>query len=257
MSASMGAHKRVKVSDLHTYGKNPRRGDVDAIAASLRVNNQYRPIVVNKGTHTGRKMEVLAGNHTLMAARQLAEEDARFAEIDTWLIDVDEDHATRIVLADNRTSELGGFDNHELLDLLESLPDGREGTGYDDVDVEHLLAAITEPSAFDEYYENHKHELEAEDGEVEDDDDVPEPEFEKPTLDRTADGVIVLTFDVSAKNRRHIRRVLSQLAKNLDLDSQSAALVHVVQTHPETAELWDQTTADDPVNGDIASEGRS
>ncbi|MDX3097732.1 hypothetical protein PV417_24845 [Streptomyces sp. ME19-03-3] len=40
---------------------NPRTGDVDAIAESLRVNGRYKAIVVNRGTHTGRPNEVLAG----------------------------------------------------------------------------------------------------------------------------------------------------------------------------------------------------
>lgn len=45
------------VDELAGYHRNPRRGDVDAIARSLAVNGQYRPIVVNIGTHTGRPLE--------------------------------------------------------------------------------------------------------------------------------------------------------------------------------------------------------
>ncbi|WP_233717036.1 hypothetical protein [Mycolicibacterium vinylchloridicum] len=44
---------------------------MDAIAESLSQSyGQYRTIVVNKGTLTGRPNEVLAGDHTLMAASQ-------------------------------------------------------------------------------------------------------------------------------------------------------------------------------------------
>lgn len=81
---SLGEHARLPVGELRTFHKNPRKGDVEAIAGSLRVNNQYRPIVVNRGTHTGRPNEVLAGNHTLMAARSLAENDEAWNEIDAW-----------------------------------------------------------------------------------------------------------------------------------------------------------------------------
>lgn len=57
--------------ELNPYHANARRGDLAAIARSLETNGQYRPIVVNLGRHTGRPLEVLAGNHTLAAARQL------------------------------------------------------------------------------------------------------------------------------------------------------------------------------------------
>lgn len=81
----LGHTQTIPTNQLHTHHKNPRRGDVQAIADSLRVNGQFRPIVVNRGTHTGRPMEVLAGNHTLMAARDLAEEGVRdSADVDAF-----------------------------------------------------------------------------------------------------------------------------------------------------------------------------
>ena len=41
----------VEVSKLKPYDKNPRKGNVRAIAESLSVNKQYRPIVVQKSTN--------------------------------------------------------------------------------------------------------------------------------------------------------------------------------------------------------------
>ena len=53
-----------KISDLSTYHKNPRRGDVDAIAESLKARGQYRPIVVNIGTHASHdRLEDDSGDH--------------------------------------------------------------------------------------------------------------------------------------------------------------------------------------------------
>src|SRR5699024_1772348 len=133
-------------ADLALYSRNPRVGDVDAIAASLRANGQYKPVVVNRGTHTSRPMEVLAGNHTVKAFRTLAEEypsDERWQSVDAWVIDVDDDRAARIVAADNRTSELGGFDDDTLLSLLSDLSD-LEGTGYGQDDLDDLSAALEE-----------------------------------------------------------------------------------------------------------------
>lgn len=43
-----------RLADLRPYHANPRRGDVAQIARSLSRTGQYRPIVVNAGTKTGR-----------------------------------------------------------------------------------------------------------------------------------------------------------------------------------------------------------
>lgn len=144
-SANIGQVERVMISDLSTYINNPREGDVDAIAASMKVNGVYKPLVVNRGTHTGRPYEVLAGNHSLKALRQIAEQnpdDDRWQRADVYVVDVDEDRAAKIVLADNRTSDLGGYDDRELVDLLQSVSGDLEGTGYDDNAVAELLHAL-------------------------------------------------------------------------------------------------------------------
>jgi len=150
---NIGTYERHDISTLAIYHKNPRVGDVTPIAGSLRANGVYKPIVVNRGTHTGRPMEVLAGNHTLKAHRLLAEEepdDKRWAKIDCWMVDVDDDRASRIVLADNRTADLGSYDNAALLELLEGLEGGVEGTGYGDDDVAALLQLAEGPASLDE-----------------------------------------------------------------------------------------------------------
>jgi hypothetical protein len=76
----------VAISDLVPYHRNPRTGDLPAIVESLRVNGQYKAIVVNRGTHTGRPNEILAGNHTFAAAKELGWEEIAA----TW-VDVDEE----------------------------------------------------------------------------------------------------------------------------------------------------------------------
>lgn len=122
------------VTDLQHYHLNARRGNIDAIAESLRVNGQYKPIIVNAGSKTGRENEVLVGNHTL---------DAMIANggetIKAVVIDVTDEEARRIVLADNRTSDLGSYDDEMLLDLLMSSEE-LEGTAFSIEDVEALEA---------------------------------------------------------------------------------------------------------------------
>lgn len=126
---------RVPIDDLTGYERNARRGDIKTIVRSLRKLGQYRPVVVNRGTHTGRPNEVLAGNHTLQAARELDWE-----EIAATFVDVDEETAARIVLIDNRSNDLAGYDNEALISLLSSLPD-LDATGYSESDLDDLLGA--------------------------------------------------------------------------------------------------------------------
>lgn len=127
-----GTTVEIAPSDLRLYTRNPRKGNVGAVAASLKAHGQYRPVVVNIGTHTGRKFEVLAGNHTVKAIRSLAQKNAndeRWSAVLCHLVDVDDDQAARIVLADNKTSENGQYDNAELAGLLDEVRESDGGLG--------------------------------------------------------------------------------------------------------------------------------
>lgn len=123
----------VPIAELNPYHRNPRTGDLDAISESLSVNGQYRPIVVNRGTLTGRPNEILAGNHTFKAAKQLG-----WTVIAVTWLDVDDDAAAKIVIVDNRTNDLAGYDSVLLADILTDLPD-LQGTGYDQEQPDQLL----------------------------------------------------------------------------------------------------------------------
>lgn len=133
----------VDVAALKPYRDNPRRGDLDAIAASLEANGQFRPIVANRGTKKGASVrgEILAGNHTFQAATEVLGWD-RIAV--TW-VNVDDDQARRIVLADNRIGDLAGYDDRQLANLLEATAKGDaglDGTGFDDGDLTGLLEKL-------------------------------------------------------------------------------------------------------------------
>lgn len=126
----------IKIQDLNYYYKNPRRGDIEAIANSLKTHGQYKTICVNKGTKTGRPLEILAGNHTIKAARTLGWET-----IQATIIDVDDEAAAKIVIADNRTSDLAENDPAILIDLIDSLTD-LDGTGWAETELEELAETI-------------------------------------------------------------------------------------------------------------------
>lgn len=127
------------VGELTPYHRNPRVANVQAIAESLEARGQYRPIVVNVGTHTGRPLEVLAGNHTLLAARSLG-----WSTVQATTVDVTDAVAAQIVLADNRLADLGSYNDEELLAVLEQADD-LAGTGYTDRDLALLLRDLDVP----------------------------------------------------------------------------------------------------------------
>jgi len=122
------------LAKLTTHPSNPRRGDVEAIRASIRANGFYGVVVAQAST-----MHIIAGNHRFLAAQAES-----LDSIMVHLVDVDDVRARAIMAADNRTSDLGGYDDERLLALLEELRghDALEGTGYDDQDLELLLGKL-------------------------------------------------------------------------------------------------------------------
>jgi ParB/Sulfiredoxin domain len=130
----------IPTDSLRPHPDNPRRGNVAAICESLERNGQYRPLVVNRQT-----MEVLCGNHTLRAARELGWE-----KIAVTFVDVDSEQAKRILLVDTRTNDRATYDLEALLEVLQGLDD-LGGTGYDDRYVRELVDELSPaPLAEDE-----------------------------------------------------------------------------------------------------------
>lgn len=130
--------ERVTIDDLSPYPDNPREGDIGAIAVSLEQNGQFRPIVVNR-----RDMTILAGNHTWKAAKYLG-----WSDIAVTFVDVDDQQARKIVLADNRHNDLASYNDDTLAQLLQDIVtsegvEGLLGTGYDGDDLDTLISDIT------------------------------------------------------------------------------------------------------------------
>lgn len=120
------------IDALTPHPDNPRNGDTDEIAWSIRLNSVYRPLYVQRST--GR---ILAGNHTYAAAMEMGAE--RMPVV--WL-DCTDDEAERILLADNRLADLGKYDDGVLTAVLAHVQEesGLQGTGYSEKDLERLLA---------------------------------------------------------------------------------------------------------------------
>ncbi|MFF4409823.1 ParB/RepB/Spo0J family partition protein [Streptomyces sp. NPDC001404] len=123
----------IPLDQLTRYPGNPRRGDVDAIRASVRRHGQYRSLIVRD---TGTELVVLAGNHTSDALKAEGYTTARCE-----VITCDDDTARRINLADNKLAELGHYDEDDLAAMLTALDGDLEGTGWSQQEVTRLLTA--------------------------------------------------------------------------------------------------------------------
>lgn len=120
---------------VRPHPRNPRQGDTGAIHQSIEANGFYGAIIAQKSTGF-----ILAGNHRWQAARQ-----AGATEIPITWVDVDDDHALRILLADNRTNDLATYDDAALAEILKDIHaehGSLAGTGYDGDALDELLADL-------------------------------------------------------------------------------------------------------------------
>jgi len=105
--------KNLPVGKLQPYHENPNLGDPEKTAESLRQNGQYRAIVVNLGSLTGRPYEILAGNHTWMGMKKVGNPTIRCD-----VVDEDEDGAEAIMLADNGSRDGSRYKEDTLARIL-------------------------------------------------------------------------------------------------------------------------------------------
>lgn len=119
----------IDIDELKEHPKNSRQGDIGAITQSLEAHGQYDPIKYRRDT-----MEIVVGNHRWKAARALG-----WKQVAAIPLDIDEDEALRILLNDNRSSDLASYDEPLLIDTLQSLPD-LTGTGFTGDDLDDLIA---------------------------------------------------------------------------------------------------------------------
>jgi len=129
--------KRVRLDAIHQDPANARSHpdeNLEAIEASLRRFGQAEPLVVQKTT--GR---VIGGNGRLAVMRKLG-----WTECDVVELAVDDLTATALGIALNRTAESATWNQDALATLLKELQvqGGLDGTGFDEEDLDKLLAEL-------------------------------------------------------------------------------------------------------------------
>lgn len=142
---------------VQQHPSNVNNGDVDALEESILINGFYSPIIVQKSTGY-----IIAGNHRYSVLLKMAGDPLKYGSgvlgaepntIPAIVLDVSDEDAMRMMLADNRITRLGHDDEGLLVGLLKELEQTEEsllGTGYTDIDLANLLAMSDVPLDLDE-----------------------------------------------------------------------------------------------------------
>jgi len=126
----------IPIDALKEHPDNPRRGDDAAVSESIGVNKFYGAILIHK-----QSKRIIGGNTRWRAMRAAGAET-----VPGFWVSCSPAQAKRIMLADNRTSDLAEYDEQALVDLLAEIQsqekNGLLGTGYTDDDLAGLLATL-------------------------------------------------------------------------------------------------------------------
>jgi ParB-like chromosome segregation protein Spo0J len=114
--------------DLALFPGNARRGQVDKLVESIKVNGFYTPLIVQRSTGY-----IIAGNHRFRAAQQ-----AGITSFPVVYLDVDDAAALKINVADNKLSDDATYDVDDLIDQLQTVDD-LDGTGWTEAELAELL----------------------------------------------------------------------------------------------------------------------
>lgn len=138
MSLKLQNKAAVPIDEIQPHPRNVREGDLGVIIESLKAHGQYQSLTVQQSTGN-----IIRGNHTWRAMKELG-----YDKVAVTYIDVPDDVALRIMLVDNRSSDLASYDDRALTELLVELTstmEGLQGTGFDGDDLDELIALLSPP----------------------------------------------------------------------------------------------------------------
>lgn len=133
MADTVITDQQVPLDKLVPNPRNPRRHpdeQIERLEASLRRDGQTRPLLARKANNM-----LIAGHGVRQAAQRLG-----WASLLVRLLDVDQPTADRIMLADNRFSDLSSQDDERVAELLREIAeDDWAAAGYSDTEVDKIL----------------------------------------------------------------------------------------------------------------------
>lgn len=137
----------VALADLKHWPGNARRGVVSKIKESMITNGIFQPLIVQKST-----MQVIAGNHRLLALTELHQDDPEKwgPQADVILLDVDDHRASKMNLADNKTADSASWDDRLLVEQLQAIiesDDDLVGTGFAEDELDDMILRLEDEIA--------------------------------------------------------------------------------------------------------------
>lgn len=142
------------LEDLEKWPRNPKEHDLGEIHQSFKRFGYVNPIIINE--KSGRMVVGHGRVDTLIQKQSLGEPPPKRIRKNgkDWLVPVirgigfdDEMEAEAYGIADNRTSEVGGWNEGLLPDVLKDLAEGPglEGIGFDGDDLDKMLEKMEKP----------------------------------------------------------------------------------------------------------------
>lgn len=131
------------LDEIEQHPDNANNGDTEALRESIETNGFFSPVIVQSSTGY-----IIAGNHRYQVANEIG-----MVTIPAIFLDVDDEQAKRMMLADNRITRLGHDDPALLMNLLEELAEsdmGLMGTGFSQRELQTLQDLADRPLEFPE-----------------------------------------------------------------------------------------------------------
>lgn len=130
--------ERFPLAELAEFPGNPKDHDIGAIAESIDSNGWYGSIIAQEWPETPHYILAGHGRKDTLLSKGVTHAPVLFVQCDPKT-------ARRIVLADNRTAQLGGFDLPALAAFVteDAKLDNLRGTGYDGEDVDRINAELS------------------------------------------------------------------------------------------------------------------
>ena len=124
----------LNVSEIKEWENNARihtRRNLEALKKSLTAFGQTKPILVQKSS-----MSIIAGNGTYQAICALGWET-----IDCRILDISDEQAEALAIADNRTGLLSEWDERMLAESLKKIDEfgNLDLVGFSDLELEKML----------------------------------------------------------------------------------------------------------------------
>jgi hypothetical protein len=124
----------VDIDSVTPHPGNPRFGDVETIKQSILAHGFYGALLVQRSTGF-----ILIGNHRWKAAKELG-----YRKLPMMFVDLDDDQAQRLLVMDNRASDLATYDYSRLANLLLTFQQSTtvfQGTGFDPITAQAVFRA--------------------------------------------------------------------------------------------------------------------